>query len=58
MIEFEYDEDTETLAIEKRRGEFPGMLQDRVFNIIPVSKEGVGKTQTIKYEGLSVKVAL
>jgi alpha-D-xyloside xylohydrolase len=58
VIEFVYDEDTETLAIEKRRGEFPGMLQDRAFNIIPISKDGVGKPQTIKYEGLSVKVAL
>ena len=58
MIGFGYDEDTKTLSIEDRKGEFPGMLQERVFNIIPVSKDGVGKTQTVKYNGLSVKVTL
>jgi hypothetical protein len=34
------------------------MLQERTFNIIPVSKNGVGKTQTVTYNGLSMKVVL
>ena len=58
MIEFNYDEDNKLLSIEERRGEFPGMLEERVFNVIPVSKDGAGKTQTVRYDGVSVKVAL
>ena len=58
MIEFNYDEDNKLLSIEERRGEFPGMLEERVFNVVPVSKDGVGKTQTVRYDGVSVKVAL
>ena len=58
MIEFEYDDRMKLLSIEEREGEFPGMLQERIFNIIPVSKNGVGKTQTVRYNGLSMKVVL
>ena len=58
MIEFEYDDKMKLLSIEEREGEFPGMLQERTFNIIPVSKNGVGKTQTVRYNGLSMKVVL
>jgi alpha-D-xyloside xylohydrolase len=58
MIEFDYDDDNRLLSIGERRGEFPGMLEERVFNVIPVSKDGVGKTQTVRYDGVSVKVAL
>jgi alpha-D-xyloside xylohydrolase len=58
MIEFKYDDRMRLLSIEERQGEFPGMLQERTFNIIPVSKNGVGKTQTVTYNGLSMKVVL
>ena len=58
MIEFDYDDDNRLLSIGERRGEFPGMLEERVFNVIPVSKDGIGKTQTVRYDGVSVKVAL
>ena len=58
MIEFDYDDDNRLLSIGERRGEFPGMLEERVFNVIPVSKDGAGKTQTVRYDGVSVKVAL
>ena len=58
MIEFDYDDDHRLLSIGERRGEFPGMLEERVFNVIPVSKDGAGKTQTVRYDGVSVKVAL
>ena len=51
MIDFSYDEDAKTLCISERRGEFPGMLKERVFNVIPVSKAGKGKTQTVIYDG-------
>ena len=58
MIGFDYDEDMKILTIGDRKGEFPGMLEERVFNVIPVSKDGVGKKQTVRYDGLSVKVVL
>ena len=58
MIEFDYDDDNRLLSIGERRGEFPGMLEERVFNVVPVSKDGAGKTQTVRYDGVSVKVAL
>jgi alpha-D-xyloside xylohydrolase len=58
MIEFDYDDDNRLLSIGERMGEFPGMLEERVFNVIPVSKDGIGKTQTVRYYGVSVKVAL
>ncbi len=57
-IAFSYDDKMKLLSIEEREGEFPGMLEERTFNIIPVSKNGVGKTQTVKYNGLSMKVVL
>ena len=55
-IAFSYDDRMKLLSIEEREGEFPGMLEERTFNIIPVSKNGVGKIQTVKYNGLSMKV--
>ena len=57
-IAFSYDDRMTLLSIEEREGEFPGMLEERTFNIIPVSKNGVGKIQTVKYNGLSMKVVL
>ena len=57
-IAFSYDDRMKLLSIEEREGEFPGMLEERAFNIIPVSKNGVGKIQTVKYNGLSMKVVL
>ena len=58
MIEFSYNERMKLLSIEERSGEFPGMLEDRVFNVIPVSENGIGKIQTVNYNGLSMKVVL
>ena len=57
-IAFSYDDRMKLVSIEEREGEFPGMLEERTFNIIPVSKNGVGKIQTVKYNGLSMKVVL
>lgn len=37
-IKMDYDEQTKSLTIQNRKGEFPGMLQQRVFNIIWVAK--------------------
>ena len=58
MISFSYNERMKLLSIEECTGEFPGMLEERVFNIIPVSENGIGRKQTVKYNGLSMKIVL
>ena len=57
-IAFSYDEASKQLSIAERQGEFPGMLHERTFNVIPVSKNGVGKTHTVRYDGHFMTVAL
>jgi alpha-D-xyloside xylohydrolase len=39
FIRFDYRESTGTLTIQNREGSFPGMLDQRVFIIVPVSKQ-------------------
>lgn len=58
MIDFEYDDDTGILTIGQRRGEYPGMLRSRVFNVIPVTGNGYGKPVAVPYSGLEVTVDL
>ena len=58
MIGFSYDEASKTLKIGERRGEFPGMLKERTFNVIPVSKAGKGAAQSVRYTGEAVEVSL
>ena len=64
QIHFSYSEPTRTLTISDREGDFPAMLQDRTFIIVPVSPdhpqaydpeaEGV----TVKYSGKQVEMKL
>ncbi len=63
-IPFEWNNESKTLTIGDRRGEFPGMLRDRIFNIVLVKENhgvGVDNTarpdRTINYSGkkLSIK---
>ena len=58
MIDFTYDDSMRLLSIGEYKGEFPGRLEERTFNVIPVSKDGIGKARTIKYNGLAMKVVL
>jgi len=58
MIDFYYDEASKTLKIGERQGEFPGMLKERTFNVIPVSKAGKGAAQSVRYTGEAVEVSL
>ena len=58
MIDFCYDEASKTLKIGERQGEFPGMLKERTFNVIPVSKAGKGDAQSVRYTGETVEVSL
>jgi len=57
-IEFNWDDASSTLTIGKRKGEFPGMLKERTFNIVVVTKDqGTGvdivviPDQVVKYKG-------
>ena len=58
MIDFTYSEAEQALSIGERRGEFPGMLEERTFNIIKISKAGTGQPLTIRYVGDPVEVSL
>ena len=59
MIEFSYDDSMRLLSIGGYKGgDFPGKLEERTFNIIPVTKDGIGKAKTVKYNGLAMKVVL
>ena len=58
MIDFCYDEASKTLKIGERQGEFPGMLKERTFNVILVSKAGKGDAQSVRYTGEAVEVSL
>ena len=57
-IEFTYDDITRTLTIGAREGEFPGMLQERVFKVIPVWKKGKSRPVEVKYDGQEVRINL
>ncbi len=58
MIAFSYDEGSRTLTIGQRQGEFPGMLRERIFNVIPVSPEGKGAGVKVNYDGSALTVRL
>lgn len=64
-IPFTWDDATQTLTIGHRRGEFPGMLQQRTMRIVLVSsQQGFGDqpssviNQTVNYDGTPVSVKL
>jgi alpha-D-xyloside xylohydrolase len=59
-IDFEWNDKEKTLIISDRKGEFPGMLKERTFNVVTVEKNiGTGveisvPSRTIKYEGIKI----
>ncbi|MEJ2080974.1 MAG: DUF5110 domain-containing protein, partial [Acidobacteriota bacterium] len=64
-ITFNWDDANKTLTIGERQGEFPGMLQERQFRIVKVSKgkgAGDGDVETfdrvITYTGQKTSVKL
>ena len=63
-IEFNYSESSKTLTINKREGEFDGMLKERTFTIVAVSENSsVGynpdaEGEEVKYTGEKVKIKL
>ncbi len=65
LIPFTYSETGKTLTVGARTGEFSGMLQERTFNVVVVSKEKPEKLDfdkapdlTVKYTGVEVTVQL
>jgi alpha-D-xyloside xylohydrolase len=61
MIVMHYDEPTHTLHLDSRKGDYPGMLAERVFNIVWVTPEhaqglGLGQGTTVNYHGQGLEV--
>ncbi len=64
-IDFNYDEATRTLTIGERKGSFKGMLMQRRFNVVVVSRDKARKLdlenpagQMVEYNGKQVTVKL
>jgi alpha-D-xyloside xylohydrolase len=64
-IEIEYDDDDRTVTIGQRRGSFPGMLKQRRFNIVLISKDAPKplnldnpEGRMVQYSGKEVTVKL
>jgi alpha-D-xyloside xylohydrolase len=64
-INFKWDDSDHQLTIGERKGKFPGMLENRIFNVVIVSKNhGTGTEfsdkidKVIKYGGKEIKVKL
>ena len=64
LIEFHWNNALKTLTISERKGEFPGMLNKRKFEIVLVNENsGIGiETQAISkaidYSGKKIEVSL
>jgi alpha-D-xyloside xylohydrolase len=63
-IPFRWDESSQTLITGERKGTFPGMLQNRTFNIVFVDKShGTGEAmsqkidKSILYSGTEIKIS-
>ncbi len=63
-IDFIWDDSQHKLTISDRKGKFPGMLKNRTFNIVIVSKDhGTGiaiseKFTTVKYKGKKITITM
>ena len=58
MIDFRYDDAAGELTIGARRGEFPGMLEQRQFNVVVISDRSVSDRFPVIYNGeeLTIKI--
>ena len=64
-IDISYDNATRTVTFDQRKGSFPGMLKERQFNVVLVSKEAPKalnleqpEGKLVKYNGTTVSVKL
>ena len=58
MIDFTYDDESGILNIGDRRGEFPGMLQTRHFNVIAVTPNQSAAPIPVTYTGTACTISL
>ena len=65
FIPFKYEEENKTLFIGKRKGEFPGMLKSRTFEIVWITKDKpnsldfkIKADKIIKYEGEQISIEM
>ncbi len=54
MIPIEYDDEERTLTIGERQGSYPGMVEERTFTIVPVSRDNA-RPFSLKTKGIDVK---
>jgi len=53
-IRFSYNDDSKTIVIDEREGEYEGMVQERVFNLVYVNKEAPQPYDSLTVPGQSV----
>ncbi|WP_234408630.1 DUF5110 domain-containing protein [Marinilabilia salmonicolor] len=64
VISFEYNEQDQTLTIADRKGQYPGYLKERIFNIVVVNENcgtGLAKGQSVNsvnYVGEKIEIRL
>lgn len=64
VISFNYSEQNQTLTIDNQEGQYPGYLQERVFNIVVVNENsGTGITRwkpkkSVNYSGEQIEIRL
>ena len=54
-VPFHWNDNSRTLTIGDRKGQYPGMLQKRTFNIVIVSK-GQAESKTAEYDGKALNI--
>ncbi len=57
-IPFIWDDATRTFTLGERKGEFPGMLQQRTFDVILIDGNNQLKVETIDYDGNKQEIKL
>lgn len=57
MIPIHYDDAKGTVEIGQRQGQYPGMLQERIFQVIRITPEGRQAAQ-VQYHGEPVSISL
>jgi alpha-D-xyloside xylohydrolase len=56
-IDMRWDDARGVLTIGARRGRYPGMPRDRVFNVVFIDAQGAHAPQTVRYSGRSLTVS-
>jgi len=54
-IDISYDDATRTVSFSKRKGQFPGMLKERRFNVVLITKDAPKALNLENPEGTMVK---